>query len=389
MNVYAMTLAGKGAVTGVWTHMELAEQILRSHGVNYKILFHPVNLRPPPRSHQRAARLLAMLTRTPFEDNFFRWLVRPEMTRTLRGELKRSLPDVIHIHGTFCGGLLADFINRTGIPWVVHIHSVDSELMRAAGHPPGHSMVDLADHLLQKSIEAATVSVAVSEDLKGRIAGLGIDVSGVRVIHNPIMLPCLPVLEGTSEEYVYLPARFSPEKGVDIALKAWALVEKKLPEVHLFIAGAGPEEGSLRSMARDLGLARVRFLGSLSWERNMAWMAGSLFVLQTTVPRGGFRESCPLVTAEAMTLGKPVVTSDTGGGPEIMGDAGIHVPPFDHEALAGAIITLLRDETLRLKLAKMSEERARNLFDPGAYAGRMMEVFDEAIALASEGHRAL
>lgn len=307
------------------------------------------------------------------------------MTRTLKREVKKERPDALHIHGTFCGGLLADFINRMGIPWVAHIHSVDSELMRAAGHPSDHPIVSLADHLLQKSIQAATISVAVSEDLKRRIAGLGFDTSGVRVIHNPVLLPQLPVAKEVSERYVYLPARFSPEKGVDIALAAWAMVEKRVPGVHLFTAGAGLDEEALRAMARDLDLTRVRFLGPLSWEANMAFMAGSLLVLLPTFPRGGFRESCPLIAAEAMSLGKPVITSDTGGGPEVLGDAGIQVPPFDHEALARAIITLLEDEDFRLGLGNAARKRAKSLFDPEAYAGRMKKVFEEAQIVAVSG----
>ncbi len=389
MRVFAMTLAGKNAVTGVWRHMEHAERILGSRGIDYRILVHTVNLRPPSRNHQRAVRLMAILTGIPFDLGFFRWLVKPEMIKTLSREMRKSRPDVIHIHGTFCGGLVADFINRAGIPWVVHIHSVDSELMKASGHESGEPIVQLADELLQKSIRSATIPVAVSENLKQRIAELGIDVSGVRVVYNPILLPDLPILTGEREKYVYLPARLAPEKGVDIALKAWAKVEKEVPGVWLFVAGAGSDAEALVSLAADLGLERVRFFGPLSWEKNMARMAGSLVVLQTTVPRGGFRESCPLVTAEAMVLGKPVITSDTGGAPEIMGDAGILVPPFDHEALAAAIIDLLRDDVLRERLGGIGKQRAAKLFDPETYSDMMRDIFEEAIIMAKGNGTAL
>ncbi|MGB9589457.1 MAG: glycosyltransferase family 4 protein, partial [Candidatus Hydrothermia bacterium] len=357
--------------------------------LDYKILIHPVNLHPPPRSRQRLARLIAIVTRTPFELTFFRWLVRPEMIKVLRRELDIARPDVIHIHGTFCGGLLADFLNRAGLPWVVHIHSVDSELMRASGHPPDHPIVRLADQLLQKSLESATVAVAVSENLRSRIAELGIDVSKVKVVYNPILMPELHPPVGEKERYVYLPARLSPEKGVDIALRAWAMVEREVPWAHLFIAGTGSHAESLVSLACELGLERVRFLGPLPWQENMAWMAGSLLVLQTTVPRGGFRESYSLVAAEAMTLGKPLISSDTGGAPEIMGDTGLLVPPFDHEALADAVIELLKDNGLREKLGRRARERADSLFDPDLYADRMRGIFSEAIAVVSRGRDAL
>lgn len=383
MKVYAMTLAGRNAITGVWSHMDMAERILRSGGIDYRILIHPINLQPPSRNRQRAVRLLSLIARTPFDLGFFRWLVRPEMVRVLKREIRRDRPDVIHIHGTFCAGLLADFINRVGLPWVVHIHSVDSELMMASGHPPDHPIVRLADELLHKSIQSATISVAVSENLRHRIAELGTNVEKVRVVYNPISLPDpLPMFEGT-ERYVYLPARLSPEKGVDIALKAWARVERETPGVYLLVAGAGPEADALVSLASELGLMKVRFLGPLSWEESMARMAGALVVLQTTVPRGGFRESCPLVMAEGMTLGKPVITSDTGAAPEIMGDAGIAVPPFDHEALAVAIINLLNDDVLREELGRRASQRAGRLFDPEIYLDRMKGIFEEALILAN------
>jgi glycosyltransferase involved in cell wall biosynthesis len=126
-------------------------------------------------------------------------------------------------------------------------------------------------------------------------------------------------------------------------------------------------------------LRNVRFLGMLSFEETMAWAAGALLLLQPTVPRGGFREAFGMTALEAMVLGVPVVSSDTGAGPEVLGDAGIHVPPFDAEAMSNAIARLLADEGLRRELGQRGLERARGLFGPETYAKKMSEAFSDAI----------
>jgi glycosyltransferase involved in cell wall biosynthesis len=90
----------------------------------------------------------------------------------------------------------------------------------------------------------------------------------------------------------------------------------------------------------------VRFLGHVAdpLERMRGW---SVAVLPSMYP-----ESAGLAVLEAMSLGVPVVATDHGGPPEVIGDAGLVVPPGDADALASAIHRLLDDEQLRTRCAE-------------------------------------
>jgi glycosyltransferase involved in cell wall biosynthesis len=69
-------------------------------------------------------------------------------------------------------------------------------------------------------------------------------------------------------------------------------------------------------------------------------------------------ESLGLAAAEAMSYSKPVVASETGGLPEVVGNGGLLVPAKDPERLSEAINRLLRDDTLRHDLGSKAKERA-------------------------------
>ena len=69
-------------------------------------------------------------------------------------------------------------------------------------------------------------------------------------------------------------------------------------------------------------------------------------------------ESLGLAAAEAMSYGKPVVASDSGGLPEVVGDGGIVVPAKDPKRLAEAINALLRDDSRRHDLGAKAKARA-------------------------------
>lgn len=102
--------------------------------------------------------------------------------------------------------------------------------------------------------------------------------------------------------------RLSPVKGYDLLIEAMAEVVKALPSADLTIVGEGPEEGKLRALAAQLGLAeRVRFAGfqpnSFPWLRH-----ADLFVLSSRY------EGLPNAMLEAVAVGTPAVARDCPGG---------------------------------------------------------------------------
>jgi glycosyltransferase involved in cell wall biosynthesis len=77
----------------------------------------------------------------------------------------------------------------------------------------------------------------------------------------------------------------------------------------------------------------------------------------------------PLVVGEAMAMEKPVIATDVGGVSELVDDAGILVPPKDSDALADAMLRVMRmPQDLRDSLGKTARERIRQHFDVNAKA---------------------
>ena len=134
-------------------------------------------------------------------------------------------------------------------------------------------------------------------------------------------------------------ARLEPEKGHPTLLEAWPAVLRAAPDAYLLIVGEGSRRDALEAQARDLRIAhRVVFTGRRD---DVPAVTAALDV--AVLP--SYREAQGLSILEAMALSRPVVASNVGGIPEMItdGENGLLVPPHDPEALAAAIVRLLRD----------------------------------------------
>jgi glycosyltransferase involved in cell wall biosynthesis len=166
--------------------------------------------------------------------------------------------------------------------------------------------------------------------------------------------------------------RLSHEKGVDMALEAWAEVSATHPGWRLRIHGSGPQEDALRGLARSLGVAgTVEFRGPTA-DAEAALSQASVFVLPSR------QEGLPMSLMEAMACGLPSAAFDCAPGVrELLTDEvdGLLVPPGHVPALAAALERLIQDGDLRRKLgdnAVSSVLRRR----PDAVLDRWERLFD-------------
>jgi glycosyltransferase involved in cell wall biosynthesis len=144
---------------------------------------------------------------------------------------------------------------------------------------------------------------------------------------------------GVGEEFIWLTAgRIVPAKDFPNLLRAFAQVRRSIPEAQLWIAGEGNPNRLKRASGFALvsgSLEQVRWLG-LRRDLPALLDAADGFVLASEW------EGMPLVVGEAMAMGKPVVATDVGGVRELMGNAGVLVPAVDSNALAAAMVALMR-----------------------------------------------
>ncbi len=142
-----------------------------------------------------------------------------------------------------------------------------------------------------------------------------------------------------------------------------ALAHDRIADVHLALIGDFKGAGflsehdtlSARVLANPTLLSRVHFCGYVSDADLVALYSSALAAAMPA-----FSEGFGLPAVEAMACGVPVLSSDRGALPEVIGDAGVYFNPFDANAIANAIVEMLENDALRAHLAENALDRARS-----------------------------
>ncbi len=175
-----------------------------------------------------------------------------------------------------------------------------------------------------------------------------------------------------------------PRKGVHVLLDAFAKIETRIPQTHLWLIGKAANAdyaAELRAQVERLGLhERVTFIDPLPQAEVARYMVrGRVFVLPT------FSEGLPKVIIEAMLCGTPVVASAVDGIPEIVQDGvqGYLVPPGDVDALAEKLLYVFQAADVDA-LGQQARAFATAFFSAEAYVENYGKLF--ALADAEAQH---
>ena len=167
--------------------------------------------------------------------------------------------------------------------------------------------------------------------------------------------------------------RYAYDKGNDLLLRAWAIIEKQAPDWTLDVYGNG-DRASYQQQLVKLGIdqQRCHLLGPTT-DVKKAYLCSSLFVLPSRF------EGFGLVLIEALACGVPVVAFDCENGPRSIishGASGFLIPPFDVEAMADKILLLMRDDSLRKAMGFKAQKKAC-LYDIDTVGKLWKQLFDE------------
>lgn len=164
--------------------------------------------------------------------------------------------------------------------------------------------------------------------------------------------------------------RLVPFKGIDVALRAVALIQPRLAGLRYLIAGSGPAQEKLQTLCRELGLEdTVRFVGSLPHED----LARFYSLARLAVFPSLEKEALGIAVGEAMACGKATVVTEVGGMPELTGDeAGVRVPPRDPQALAEAVLGLFNQPEAIDTLGRAARDRIVERFTWSACVDRLL-----------------
>ena len=160
--------------------------------------------------------------------------------------------------------------------------------------------------------------------------------------------------------------RLIAKKGFADLIRACRLLMERGKSFRCEIIGEGPLEAELREQIAQLDLQDcVELLGAKPQHEIRECLAtASAFVLPSVVDPDGGMDNLPTVIMEAMAAGLPIISTATGGIPEmvIQNETGFLVPPGDVAALAGAIERLFDDIGLAQRLGECGFQRAKELF---------------------------
>jgi colanic acid/amylovoran biosynthesis glycosyltransferase len=161
--------------------------------------------------------------------------------------------------------------------------------------------------------------------------------------------------------------RFVDKKGLDLTLRAFAGVRKRYPGAVLTLVGDGPKMAETKALVEELGLGdAVVFPGFVDqWTVRKLILAGHVFIHPSRTSADGNREGIPNAALEAMASGMPVVATTHGGFPEaiVSGESGILVEENRADLIEQAILELLGDEALRMRLGEGGRKVVEAKFD--------------------------
>lgn len=140
---------------------------------------------------------------------------------------------------------------------------------------------------------------------------------------------------------------FEAHYNVSCSLRAFARIQQALPAAQLIVVGDGPEKEKLKSLARDLRLQNIEFVGRVPLEEMPSiYDRADVYLNSPSV------DNMPNSIIEAFACGLPVISTNAGGIPYIVenGRTGLLVEDNDHSGLADAALSLFEDPNLANRL---------------------------------------
>jgi glycosyltransferase involved in cell wall biosynthesis len=297
--------------------------------------------------------------------------------------LIRSLrPAIVHTNGTKMHLLGTLAARMAGVPVVWHIHDF---------LVPGTWERLLA--LLGRRMKVRVV--ANSEAVRRSLEPMGLCPQTVCIPNGVDLNRFHPKSDGLGvrKEFglspdtrvVGLVGILAPWKGQDVFLRAAALIHAKQPATRFLIvgdeiyktAGHGTFRAQLEQQVAQTGLKQV-----VTFTGYRDDMPDIIAALDIVVHASVQPEPFGLVVLEAMACGHPVIATNGGGVPEVLGTdgaCGLLVPPNNSNALAAAILRLLEDTARRASMGRAGRRRAQELFDIRLHAQHVQRLYDSIL----------
>jgi glycosyltransferase involved in cell wall biosynthesis len=327
--------------------------------------------------------------------------------RAVRSRIQEFRPDLVHVHN-FLPLISPSVYNAAWAEGVPVVQSLENHrlvcaaaTLYRAGAPctlcVGGSIWQGVLHKCYRQSRAASLAVvsmlqvhrwartwnrveafaAVSEAVREKVIAGGLPADRIHVRPNytaDLALKHPEFLRNGPGKYALYAGRLSPEKGVKTLVGAWAGAGGRPPDIHLKIAGSGPAEAELRSLAAGHD---IEFVGRQDRETIARLLAGARLVI---CPSECF-DAMPLAVVEAFAAGVPVLASAIGALATLVEDneTGQHFTTGDPRSLAAMASAMATDTDANARMGQQARKAYLATFTPERAYHRMLEIY--AIAL--------
>ena len=311
--------------------------------------------------------------------------------------LRKINPDIVHLNTEWgCGweGLIASSLLRKPTIGTFHTFFADPGYLKSFGLPSFKLLQTVMWRYSVFFFNSCRNVTSPSNAVKQSLLDHGIK-------RDPIIIPNgIPKLEPIDwkavkhqrskmqihgPSFVYV-GRISPEKSIDVILRAFAIVLRRRRRAKLIIIGDGPSLPAMKQLAQDLQLrSAVEFLGHVDHDRLIAErmpLLGDMFVTASK------SENQPMSILEAMSFGLPVVGADSKGIPELVQHEhnGMLFEADDHEQMAKRMLRMSYKTNMTRRMGRNAMISALG-FQMPSVADQLENLYTQTIELNKKKRR--
>lgn len=292
----------------------------------------------------------------------------------IRKIIIKEKANIIHLHSTRAGILVTLVAKDLEIPIIYTEHLYTKE------YQPKNKLIYWLQLKTFKNISPnITKVIAVSNAVKDCLIEKKVfPKDKIEVIYNGVAVNIQPTTHNLQQNKIIIGSVGALEliKGYKYLLEAIGIIKEENREaynkIQVEIIGEGSKKEKLKNLAQKLKVEdKIRFLGKK--ENIQELMQNWDLYIQSSLS-----ESFGLALAKAMSMGIPCIATNVGGMAEVMNsDCGIFVPAKNSEKLSEAIIKLIIDKSLSLRLGKNAHKRITNKFSLEKMIKKTEELYEK------------
>ena len=310
----------------------------------------------------------------PASDSIIRVPISLHLAPAIKKVMAEEKFDVVHLHEPFMPMLCSATLRFS--------NTVNVGTFHAAQGKPGYGFArPISTWILERRARKLHGHIAVSKPAADYVSKFvpaeyeiipnGVDLTYFRPDVPPIQEYCDGKLN------IVFMGRLEFRKGINYLLKAFLEVKNEMPNTRLIICGPGTRlRKRYEQWVKDVRLKDVVFTGMVNYDQQPSYYrTADIFCAPATSC-----ESFGMILLEAMATGRPIVASSIEGFAAVVtnGEEGLLVPPMTVHPLADALLKLLNDKQLRLKMGQKGLITAQKYAWEGI-AARLLEYYNQTI----------